>query len=609
MMNELQTKLDMILEEKNINLKPENLKVGVTCLGVEGTYEGESKVTYTPKAITAEKYGTKYNYTDCQMGGAYLKCNYWRVSTSSYQSDTVACKIYSKFTGASKELAKTPELVEYNDLLICVYSSLVEIYTPNLELIKSYEVTSTQFKCFTQGLLWLNSLTTHYFIDLETFEMTTMSLTSTRGWGLHILLEPGYVLFSDYGYNLYVLDYINGKTLFTGSYISASETSVNGACFQSVYGETHYKIDNFIFANSNKLYGWNHNTKTVDCILSDSTYSVTAQVYERDDENKFNKIAFEVKDADNNYQVCNYIDGTLNILATYSSSERTSRKSPNNYCKGLIFTSRGWYKNKTFKFFSEMESNSYSYMTSVAACNNYIFVSTSGLYFYMSNDNGETFTKIYDATNIEVWEYPEHFKAYYVNGAYVIFAENDRVDYCTEGAGEVGTNNAVVVYHPTTNTTSVYYVTDIDAEDSNYTTFTMNMIKHSTGCYIIPREVQYGELDGTMGDSSSKERKALNITCNSSESSAEYSDYRGGVRLSDTLYILGPGWLEDYNAIDYVKLTDYSDPDNVICVDSPIINGYEIVGKFDWWNMRVSLLEAYDKNDVQLFISSKGGKY
>lgn len=37
MANDLQTKLDAILTDKNTNLLPENLKAGVTCLGVEGT--------------------------------------------------------------------------------------------------------------------------------------------------------------------------------------------------------------------------------------------------------------------------------------------------------------------------------------------------------------------------------------------------------------------------------------------------------------------------------------------------------------------------------------------------------------------------------------------
>lgn len=37
MSNELQNTLNEILQDKNTNLKPENLKAGVTCLGVEGT--------------------------------------------------------------------------------------------------------------------------------------------------------------------------------------------------------------------------------------------------------------------------------------------------------------------------------------------------------------------------------------------------------------------------------------------------------------------------------------------------------------------------------------------------------------------------------------------
>ena len=39
MSNQLQENLDTILLDKNTNLKPENLKQGVTCLGVEGTMQ------------------------------------------------------------------------------------------------------------------------------------------------------------------------------------------------------------------------------------------------------------------------------------------------------------------------------------------------------------------------------------------------------------------------------------------------------------------------------------------------------------------------------------------------------------------------------------------
>ena len=39
MANELQTKLNAILNDKNTNLLPENLKTGITCLGIEGALE------------------------------------------------------------------------------------------------------------------------------------------------------------------------------------------------------------------------------------------------------------------------------------------------------------------------------------------------------------------------------------------------------------------------------------------------------------------------------------------------------------------------------------------------------------------------------------------
>ena len=41
-MTELEAQLDAILEDKMANLKPENLKKGVTCLGIEGTIDLEN---------------------------------------------------------------------------------------------------------------------------------------------------------------------------------------------------------------------------------------------------------------------------------------------------------------------------------------------------------------------------------------------------------------------------------------------------------------------------------------------------------------------------------------------------------------------------------------
>ena len=57
-MTELQTVLNNILADKNANLKPENLKAGVTCLGVEGTMNSgidTSDATATINDIAQDK--------------------------------------------------------------------------------------------------------------------------------------------------------------------------------------------------------------------------------------------------------------------------------------------------------------------------------------------------------------------------------------------------------------------------------------------------------------------------------------------------------------------------------------------------------------------------
>ena len=51
MANELQTKLDAILLDKNTNLLPENLKAGITCLGVNGTLESGGSSDYNAKLV------------------------------------------------------------------------------------------------------------------------------------------------------------------------------------------------------------------------------------------------------------------------------------------------------------------------------------------------------------------------------------------------------------------------------------------------------------------------------------------------------------------------------------------------------------------------------
>lgn len=60
MSNQLQENLDAILADKNTNLKPENLKQGITCLGVEGTMDAG--------AMTNADYQTCLQLADDIMG-------------------------------------------------------------------------------------------------------------------------------------------------------------------------------------------------------------------------------------------------------------------------------------------------------------------------------------------------------------------------------------------------------------------------------------------------------------------------------------------------------------------------------------------------------------
>lgn len=57
MSNQLQTNLDTILQDKNTNLLPENLKQGVTCLGVEGTMQAGIDTSDATAVASEIKFG------------------------------------------------------------------------------------------------------------------------------------------------------------------------------------------------------------------------------------------------------------------------------------------------------------------------------------------------------------------------------------------------------------------------------------------------------------------------------------------------------------------------------------------------------------------------
>lgn len=70
-MKELQTVLNNILADKNTNLKPENLKKGVTCLGVTGTLEASTSSGGVKQFSTVEEMNSSTGNTEGDLAVVY----------------------------------------------------------------------------------------------------------------------------------------------------------------------------------------------------------------------------------------------------------------------------------------------------------------------------------------------------------------------------------------------------------------------------------------------------------------------------------------------------------------------------------------------------------
>lgn len=107
MANELQTKLDAILNDKNTNLLPENLKAGITCLGIEGGFEGViSQEDYdTCEQIADNILGDTFTYDRLEYiitkEGSFITLPYKNNSNMSYEIDfqNIATPRWSVYLG------------------------------------------------------------------------------------------------------------------------------------------------------------------------------------------------------------------------------------------------------------------------------------------------------------------------------------------------------------------------------------------------------------------------------------------------------------------------------------------------------------------------------
>lgn len=139
MSNQLQTNLDTILQDKNTNLLPENLKAGVTCLGVEGTMtEGIDTSDATATATDIVKDKTAY------VNGEKI--------TGTLESQGIQITDYFNTTPeeGQKLIKAYPETIDCSKLLTLDFHNDFEgvyisnlINTENVSLISSIAHTGT----------------------------------------------------------------------------------------------------------------------------------------------------------------------------------------------------------------------------------------------------------------------------------------------------------------------------------------------------------------------------------------------------------------------------------------------------------------------------------
>ena len=144
MSNILQDNLDAILQDKVNNLKPENLRQGVTCLGVEGTIQSPepiyATVDYTIKSVNSSIAGESVNNIS-------VKGNYCLVS--NHANDSI--ELY-KITDSSLEHVDTfildysggraciVDIVDNLVYIILVKNKHIGLYSYNIDTGETYNV-------------------------------------------------------------------------------------------------------------------------------------------------------------------------------------------------------------------------------------------------------------------------------------------------------------------------------------------------------------------------------------------------------------------------------------------------------------------------------------
>lgn len=142
MANELQETLNNILNDKNTNLKPENLKQGVTCLGVEGTLvSGDfGSITAVPADV---KKGKKFiDSIGVLRKGTFPDISY---SSSSIMSSYAVVRSDLEYYTTSINYYKNVNLTkQFNGLIYNSFNGKLEVENSN-EVLVELELTEKPY--------------------------------------------------------------------------------------------------------------------------------------------------------------------------------------------------------------------------------------------------------------------------------------------------------------------------------------------------------------------------------------------------------------------------------------------------------------------------------
>ena len=311
MSNELQTNLDAILLDKNTNLKPENLKAGVSCLGVDGTMK---------EGIDADLiYATGNNLLNANISIPELN-GYFTTRPSCLISDDKKIIVLS-----SESKLKVYKLVD---------NQYIELYTdttqrPKCRIVGPYNNIYYVFDFYRD---------TYLKIDLSNDSVTLVTISNTYS-------SKRYTYCSEYhsAYN------------FDGRYYYRFDLSTEQFS-RSIFLSSSYNISSQynapFFNNGNILWfsdGYSNIYDRLCKINSDSTistYKVIKDINIQAVNNLGNKILLGgcFYDLDTNLNITNKSESVLDDVPAIMLSDNTTLLLPNTTSLGYFFNSIDVYK-------------------------------------------------------------------------------------------------------------------------------------------------------------------------------------------------------------------------------------------------------------------------